>query len=38
MHDIGKRQRTVDRPMEPRYKKLCTQIQSVRSCSAVAMN
>ena len=38
IHDIGKRQRTVDRPMEPRYKKLCTQIQSVRSCSAVAMN
>ncbi|HEX2658064.1 MAG TPA: transglycosylase SLT domain-containing protein [Polyangia bacterium] len=38
IHDVGKRQRTVDRPLEARYKKLCTQIQSVRSCSAVAMN
>jgi hypothetical protein len=38
MHDIGKRDRTVDRPMEARYKKLCTLIQSVRSCAAVAMN
>lgn len=38
MHDVGKRDRTVDRPLEPRYKKLCTQIQSVRSCAAVAMN
>ena len=38
IHDVGKRDRTVDRPIEPRYKKLCTQIQSVHSCSAVAMN
>ena len=38
MHDVGKRDRTVDRPMETRYKKLCTLIQSVRSCAAVAMN
>lgn len=38
VHDVGRRQRTVDRPLEARYKKLCTQIQSVRSCSAVAMN
>jgi hypothetical protein len=38
IHDIGKRQRTADRPLEARYRKLCTQIQSVRSCSAVAMN
>jgi hypothetical protein len=38
MHDVGKRDRTVDRPLEPRYKKLCTQIQSVRACAAVAMN
>lgn len=38
VHDVGKRDRTADRPVEPRYKKLCTQIQSVHSCSAVAMN
>ena len=37
-HDVGKRDRTIDRPIEPRYKKLCTQIQSVHSCAAVAMN
>ena len=38
MHDPGKRQRTPDRPLEPRYRKLCTQIQSVGTCSAVALN
>jgi len=38
MHDPGKRQRTADRPLEARYKKLCTQIQSVGTCSAVALN
>jgi hypothetical protein len=38
VHDVGKRDRTIDRPIEARYKKLCTQIQSVHSCSAVAMN
>lgn len=38
MHDVGKRDRTIDRPLERRYIKLCTQIQSVRSCAAVAMN
>lgn len=38
MHDAGKRERTVDRPLEARYKKLCTQIQSVHSCAAVAVN
>jgi len=36
VHDVGKRDRTVDRPLEARYKKLCTQIQSIRSCAAVA--
>jgi hypothetical protein len=38
IHDAGRRERTVDRPLEPRYKKLCTQIQSVGVCSAVALN
>jgi hypothetical protein len=38
MHDPGKRQRTADRPLEARYRKLCTQIQSVGACSAVALN
>jgi hypothetical protein len=38
MHDVGRRERTVDRPMEPRYRKLCSQIQSVAgSCGAVAL-
>ncbi|HEX4403777.1 MAG TPA: transglycosylase SLT domain-containing protein [Polyangia bacterium] len=40
MHDPGMRERTVDRPMEPRYKKLCEQIKSstTASCSAIALN
>jgi hypothetical protein len=38
IRDVGKRERTVDRPLEARYKKLCTQIQSVRSCTTVASN
>jgi hypothetical protein len=39
MHDAGKRERTVDRPIEPRYQKLCSQIQSVNgTCAAVALN
>jgi len=38
MHDPGKRDRTADRPMEPRYKKLCGQILSSASCSALALN
>jgi hypothetical protein len=39
MHDPGKRDRTVDRPIEPRYQKLCSQIQSINgTCSAVALN
>lgn len=38
VRDPGKPQRTADHPMEARYKKLCSQIQSVRACSAVALN
>jgi len=39
MHDPGKRERTADRPLEPRFKKLCEQIlSSGRSCSALALN
>jgi transglycosylase-like protein with SLT domain len=38
IHDPGKRERTADRPMEPRYKKLCGQILSSATCSAVALN
>lgn len=36
VHDVGRRDRTVDHPLEARYKKLCTQIQSIHSCTAVA--
>ncbi len=38
IHDPGKRERTVDRPLEPRYKKLYSQILSGGTCSAVALN
>lgn len=38
MHDPGKRERTPDRPMEPRFKKLCGQILSSGTCSALALN
>ena len=38
VHDAGKRRRTADRPLEARYRKLCTQIQAVGACSAVALN
>jgi len=38
IHDAGKRERTVDRPLEPRYKKLCDQILSGGTCSALALN
>ena len=38
IHDPGMRERTADRPMEPRYKKLCGQILSSASCSAIALN
>jgi hypothetical protein len=36
IHDPGKRERTADRPIEPRYKKLTGQILSSNSCSALA--
>jgi len=38
IHDVGKRERTVDRPLEPRYKKLYEQILSSGTCSALALN
>jgi hypothetical protein len=39
MRDPGKRERTPDRPLEPRFKKLCDQIHesSNASCSALAL-
>ncbi|HEY7373246.1 MAG TPA: hypothetical protein VIF57_13875 [Polyangia bacterium] len=38
IHDPGKRERTVDRPLEPRFKKLYEQIMSSGTCSALALN
>jgi Transglycosylase SLT domain len=38
IHDPGKRERTVDRPLEHRFKKLYNQILSSGSCSALALN
>ena len=38
VRDPGKRERTADRPVEARYKKLCSEILSTGSCSAVALN
>jgi len=38
IHDPGKRDRTIDRPLEPRYKKLYSQILSGGTCSALALN
>ena len=38
IHDPGKRERTIDRPLEPRYKKLYSEILSGRTCSALALN
>ena len=38
IHDIGKRERTPDRPMEARYKKLTEQILSAGTCSPLALN
>jgi len=38
VHDAGKRERTPDRPIEPRYKKLTNQILSSGTCSALALN
>jgi hypothetical protein len=37
MHDKGERERTVDRPVEPRFRKLCEQIHEVGGqCASVA--
>jgi hypothetical protein len=38
IHDAGKRERTIDRPLEPRFKKLYGQILESGSCSAIALN
>jgi hypothetical protein len=38
IHDPGKRERSVDRPLEVRFKKLYKQILSSGSCSPVALN
>jgi hypothetical protein len=38
IHDPGKRERTPDRPLEPRYRKLYEQIMSSHTCSALALN
>jgi hypothetical protein len=38
IHDPGKRERTPDRPLEHRFKKLYNQILSSGSCSALALN
>jgi hypothetical protein len=38
IHDPGKRERTVDRPLEPRFRKLYGQILDSGSCAPVALN
>jgi hypothetical protein len=38
IHDPGRRDRTIDHPLEPRYKKLYSQIMSGGTCSALALN
>jgi len=38
IHDPGKGDRTPDRPLEPRYKKLYQQIISTGTCSPLALN
>jgi len=38
IHDPGRRERSVDRPLEPRYKKLYSQILSGGTCAALALN
>jgi len=38
IRDPGKRERTADRPLEPRYRKLTEQILSSGTCSALALN
>src|SRR5262245_38344590 len=37
IHDPGKRERTVDRPLEPRYKQLCDQVLSSGPCGPRAL-
>jgi len=36
MRDPGKRPRTIDHPLEPRYRKLCDQIESIPACPTLA--
>jgi len=38
MHDPGRRERTIDRPLEPRFKKLYSQILESGSCAPLALN
>ena len=38
IHDVGKRERRLDHPLEPRFKKLYEQIMSSGTCSALALN
>jgi len=38
IHDPGRRERTIDRPLEPRFKKLYKQILSGGTCSPLALN
>jgi hypothetical protein len=38
IHDPGKRERTIDRPLESRFKKLYNEILSSGSCSPLASN
>jgi hypothetical protein len=38
MHDPGKRERTIDRPLEPRFKKLYSEILQSGSCAPLALN
>ena len=38
IHDPGKRERAIDRPLEARFKKLYKQILSAATCSPLALN
>jgi hypothetical protein len=38
VRDPGRPQRTADHPLEARYRRLCSIIESVHACSPVAMN
>ena len=37
IRDPGMRERTADRPMEPRFKKLCSQIREAGACAPLAL-